>query len=513
MAEKKWKLGELEFDTEQEYLNASKDLKKIKLIMQKYDITKPADARAVLKEITDKPVFVSSYGLRFVEKLEKTAGPVSDAKSANTKSTAGKQHKDASHRQDKGTAARQNKSPAGIQDKGAAGRQNKSTVSGKSGGKKAKPPKESKEKNIHIITKRNIIIGVVIIALAVSAKFLIPVVLPQLTGESGEQAGDTHRNLVLAYAKNQVELQRSFYNYYKNVMGQEADAATASANEVITNAYCINLSNENVTDYSDKQIEEVYVKLTTAGELVNNSFNEPQAITDLKSEIALSGAAGQPGSDANEESSADEPLSEGTGKVNLVNRMMDYQHRIAAQLTYGYSQFDFSESDVQEYVAEDMERIFGHVIYDMQLSDSEKETYYNVFVENGFFSGSSLVRLGTNPVEQNLPDLTPTISIRKGDGKEETMTCSQQTLAPAASVAYELHAGKKNGYLIFRKNGTGTGYIQDDDGNSVTTQGDMFLIWDGEITVGEWYYNSAQIGFLVDDEKSGGIQYVYDLEY
>ena len=54
MAEKKWKLGELEFDTEQEYLNASKDLKKIKLIMQKYDITKPADAKAVLKEITDK---------------------------------------------------------------------------------------------------------------------------------------------------------------------------------------------------------------------------------------------------------------------------------------------------------------------------------------------------------------------------------------------------------------------------------------------------------------------------
>ena len=32
MADKKWKLGDLEFDSEQEYLDASKDLKKIKSI-------------------------------------------------------------------------------------------------------------------------------------------------------------------------------------------------------------------------------------------------------------------------------------------------------------------------------------------------------------------------------------------------------------------------------------------------------------------------------------------------
>lgn len=465
MAEKTWKLGDLEFETEQEYLDASKDLKKIKLIMDKYDITKPEGARAVLKEIADKPVFASDYGLRFVEKLERTA-----------------------------------RSAPAV----------KTRAAGQPQAKPPEPPKK-KEKKVHIITKRNIIIGVVLIALLVGAKFLAPVILPHITGEQEQPSEDAHRNLVLAYAKNQVELQRSFYNYYKNVMGEEADAAMASANEIITNAYCINLADENVTDYSDDQIEEVYVKLTTAGELVNNSFNEPQAVTDLKSEIALSGAAGQPGS-RDEQAPEGEPLPEGGSKVSLVNRMMDYQQRIAAQLAYGYGRFDFSQSDVQEYVAEDMERIFGHVIYDMQLSDSEKESYYNVFLDSGFFSGNALVRPGTNPVERNLPDLTPTIRIRLGEGEIE-VGCSQQTLLPVASVAYELHDGKKSGYLIFRRNGTGTGFVQDDDGNSVTTQGDFFLNWDGEISSGEWYYNSAQIGFLAGDEKAGGVQYVYDLEY
>ena len=502
MAEKTWKLGDLEFKSEQEYLDASKDLKKIKIIMQKYDITNPAEARAVLEEIADKPVFASGYGLKFVERLEKTAGGAPAVKIAGQKGAAGGPG---------GQAAKPPKE-TGLQKETKPQKEAKSQKEAKAK-KEAKPQKDKKKKKVHIITKRNILIGMVIIVLAVGAKFLVPVVWPQFSGESGGQTETEHRNLVLSYAKNQVELQRSFYNYYKNVLGAEAEAATASANEVISNAYCINLVNENVTDYSDAQIEEVYEKLTTAGELVNNSFNEPQAITDLKAEIALSGAAGQPGSDLDEDVSSGDALPESGSKVSLVNRMMDYQQRVAAQLTYGYSQFDFSESDVQEYVAEDMERIFVHVIYDMQMSDSEKETYYNAFLENGFFSGASLVRLGTNPVERNLPDLTPTIRVRVADAAEVTMSCSQQTLAPVASVAYELHAGKKSGYLIFRRNGNGTGYVQDDDGNSVTAQGDFFLNWDGEITSGEWYYNSAQIGFLIGDEKSGGVQYVYDLEY
>ena len=41
MEEKKWKLGDLEFDSEKEYLDASRDLKKIKQIMEKHDVSKP----------------------------------------------------------------------------------------------------------------------------------------------------------------------------------------------------------------------------------------------------------------------------------------------------------------------------------------------------------------------------------------------------------------------------------------------------------------------------------------
>ena len=465
MEEKKWKLGDLEFDSEKEYLDASRDLKKIKSIMEKHDITKPKEAEAVLREVTEKPVFVSSYGLKFVEKLEKTAAGAKTAKPE----------------------------PASKERKAAA-------------------PKKKKEKKVHIITKRNIVIGSVIIAVLVAAKYVVPLVAPGFTAQESEEKENIHRNLVLAYAKNQVELQTSFYNYYKNVLGEEADAALADANGQLADAYCINLADENVSDYSDEQIEEIYVKLITAGELVNNSFNEPQAITDLKATIAKTGAAGTPGSDETQDPKED-ALTEGGSKVGLVNKMMDYQQRTAAQLSYSYSRFDFSDEDVKEYVAEDMEKIFGYVIYDMELSDSEKEAYYSTFLDKGFFAGGSLIRLGTNPVENNLPDLTPNIKLKRADGTDESISCSQQTLVPVASVAYELHNGKNDGYLVLRANGTGIGFIQDDDGNSVTTQGDFFLNWNGEITSGEWYYNSYQIGFLVNDQRDGGIQYVYDLAY
>ena len=465
MADKKWKLGDLEFDSEQEYLDASKDLKKIRSIMENHDITKPAEAKAVLKELAGKPVFVSSYGLKFVEKLEKTVAGANE------------------------------KHPPSAPDE-----------------KKERATQKKKEKKVHIITKRNIVIGAVIIAVLVAARFVVPLVLPDLAVPEGEQKENVHRNLVLAYAKNQVELQNSFYNYYKNVLGEEAEAALADANGQLAEAYCINLADENVSAYSDEQIEEIYVKLITAGELVNNSFNEPQAITDLKATIATSGAAGM-GSGDGDQAAAGEALTDGSSKVSLVNKMMDYQQRTAAQLEYSYRQFDFSDADVKEYVTEDMEKIFGHVIYDMKLSDSEKQVYYDAFLEAGFFDGSALVRYGTNPVEHNLPDLTPTIRRIYADGSQEQLCCSQQTLAPVANVAYELHEGSKTGYLVLRGNGTGIGFVQDDDGNSVTTQGDFFLNWDGKVTSGEWYYNSSQIGFLVNDQKDGGIQYVYDLVY
>lgn len=468
MEDKKWKLGDLEFDSEKEYLEASKDLRKIKLIMEKHDISKPAEARRVLDELSGKQAFVSSYGMKFMEKLEKTAAE-STTVSAQTKAA----------------------------------------------GKKSKAASAKKEKKVHIITRRNIVIGVVLIALLVGGKFAYPYIAPYVSGllpEEKEQKESVHRNLVLAYAKNQVELQNSFYNYYKNVLGEEADAALAEANAQLADAYCINLAEEAVADYSDEQIEEIYVKLITAGELVNNSFNEPQAITDLKATIAQSGAAGVAGNDGEETPDESTP-ADGSAKVNLINKMMDYQQRTAAQLTYSYSRFGFSDKDVKEYVSEDMEKTFGHVVYDMKLSDSEKEAYYDAFVSAGLLQGGALVRFGSSPIEHNLPELTPNIRLKLAAGTDEELSCSQQTLAPVASVAYELHGGKKDGYLILRGNGTGIGFVQDDNGNSVTTQGDFFLNWNGEVISGEWYYNNSQIGFLVNDQKDGGIQYVYDLVY
>ncbi len=469
MADKKWRLGDLEFDTEKEYLDASADLKKIKEIMRRHDTATPAGARAALKEIRGKQAFSSSYGQKFVEKLEKTAGA---------------------------------SGPAAISESGSK--------NGGQGSRPAPPPKEKKKK-VHIITKRNIAIGLVIIVLLVAARFVIPMVAPGLFGGQEATGDEKHRNLVLAYAKNQVDLQRDFYNYYETILGQDSDAARASANARLSEAYCINLADEDVEAYSDQQIEDIYVKLITAGELVNDSFNEPQAITDLKSEIARA-TAGLADSGQADVPQA-EPVTEADVKVGLVNRMMDYQQRTAAQLAYGYRMFDMTDAEAEEYAAEDMEKIFKYVIYDMTLSDSEKESYYDLFLSSGFFNGDTLSRIDSSPVRYNLPDLTPAIKILGADGTETAVECSQQTLAPAACVAYELHAGGKEGYMLFRGNGTGIDFVQDDDGNSVVTQGDFFLKWDETETAGEWYYNSAKIGFLVSDQKAGGVQYVYDIEY
>ena len=70
---KKYKLGELEFETEQEYREAAGDLKRIKGLMAKYDVSNPEQARKILSSIKAHPeTFRSPYGRKFVEKLEKT---------------------------------------------------------------------------------------------------------------------------------------------------------------------------------------------------------------------------------------------------------------------------------------------------------------------------------------------------------------------------------------------------------------------------------------------------------
>lgn len=463
MAEK-WKLGDLEFDTEKEYQEAAQDLKKIKVLMDRFDTTKPDGARKALEQIKGKHVFVSSYGMKFVEKLEKTAGVGSVSQATK-------------------------KTPA---------------AAGKKQQKKPEKPKKKKEKekHVHIITKRNLMIGAVVIVVLI----LVKIFMPNIFSGSGDD--NMHRTLVLSYAKNQVELQNDFYKYYKNVLGEDSQKAMADANALLSNSYTMNLADEDVTNMTDKQIEDIYIKLLTGGDIAGDAFNEPQAITDMKRTVADAKTAGTLGDDETDKQDADDEK-----KVSLVNKMMEYQQRVAAGLTYSYGQFSFPERDVKEYVAEDMEKIFGSVIYDMALQPSEKEMYYGTFRNNGLLTSDDLVRFDTNPVLYNLPDLTPTIELTFGTNEKQTISLSQQSIAPVASVAYELHTDRNKGYLIFRNNGAKTDYVQDDDGNSVVTQGDFLLKWEDTIVIGDWYYNSLKIGLIVNDQKAGNIEYVYDLKY
>jgi hypothetical protein len=460
-------------------------------------VTKPAEAMNVLRELKSSPPFASAYGKRFIQRLQKT---IEDDDKEKRRAIQAKQE-----------AAKKEQAAKKIPRETKAKKEKpERVVKTDVPVKREKPVKKANtEKKVHIITRRNILIGAVIIVLAVGVRFAWPYVQPYFGGEQGSSKEEMHRNLVLSYAKNQVELKESFYNYYKNAQGQDDETAAASANEVLANAYCINLAGEDVSDYTDDQIEEIYVKLITAGELVNNSFNEPQAITDMKAVVSESGVAGLTSDTAD---GSDSQTQDSSTQVSQVNKMMDYQQRTAAQLTYDYSHFDFDDQEISEYVAEDMEKIFGYTVYDMSLSDSEKESYYELFLNKGFFANGELQRVESNPVAYGLPDLTPTIKLEINDDTQE-LSCTQQTLAAAASVTYELHNGKKTGYIVLRNDGIGTDFVQDDDGNSVSIQGDVFVNWGGKITCGEWYYNSGKLGFLVSDQKSGSLQYVYDIVY
>lgn len=72
---KKYKLGELEFETEQEYREAAADLKRIKGLVDKYNVEDPEQAKKILASIQAHPdTFRSPYGRKFVAKLQKAAG-------------------------------------------------------------------------------------------------------------------------------------------------------------------------------------------------------------------------------------------------------------------------------------------------------------------------------------------------------------------------------------------------------------------------------------------------------
>ena len=113
MAEK-WKLGDLEFDTEKEYQEAAQDLKKIKVLMDRFDTTKPDGARKALDQIKGKHVIVSSYGMKFVEKLEKTAGVGSASQATKKKpAAAGNRRKVKEYERGTGKSRRKNEKNRG----------------------------------------------------------------------------------------------------------------------------------------------------------------------------------------------------------------------------------------------------------------------------------------------------------------------------------------------------------------------------------------------------------------
>ena len=85
--------------------------------------------------------------------------------------------------------------------------------------------------------------------------------------------------------------------------------------------------------------------------------------------------------------------------------------------------------------------------------------------------------------------------------------------APAASVFYEINAGKQKGYICFRNNGGNSDYIQVDEDTSVTAQGDFFLTIGSEKQTGKWFYNRQDIGILINGDSSSLISYVHDLTY
>ena len=130
-----YKLGDLEFETEQEYNDATSDLKRIKALMSEYNVNTKEDALKVLELLKSEEQFKSDYGKKFLEKLKKNAGSSEQPASAAAPSGA-EQIKPAETRAPK---KRRRRSKRG--------------------------------KGIHIITRRNIIIGVAIIVILVVVKF------------------------------------------------------------------------------------------------------------------------------------------------------------------------------------------------------------------------------------------------------------------------------------------------------------------------------------------------------
>ncbi len=459
-----YRIGEQEFETEQEYLAAKSDLERIKDIMASFDMGSQDGARAALESLGDDPGFESDYGRKFVEKLKRAAG---------------------------------------------------GTAKPSKGAKSQKPKKGSQgAQSLHVVTVRNILIVIV----AVLVIGVIAGVVKHFGSGSDNKNGDadTARNLVMGYAANQVNLKAELYNYYLNVQGEDEKRAKALAETKISEVYAIDVSVMNLEKMSDEYIGNLYAVLVNSGEIENGAYNEPAAVTELKKELNIADATGtsntaeQTGNEGityEEQGNADDAL-----KVNLINRLMDYQQRIATALTYEYSHFGMDDSEIEEYVIEDMEQMFGNVIYDMTLTEEEKIMYFETEAARGIFGGGDLLRFNPDPAAYELPDLTPSVNLVTG-GEKIRLTCIQESTAPVYSVAYRLTDGKKEGYLMFRGNENMSVVLNDDSGNGTFVQGDVLLNWDGKITLGEWYFNAGKIGFSIGDELGDGVEYIYEIVY
>lgn len=474
--EKKYKLGELEFETEQEYREAAADLKRIKGLVDKYQVDDPEQAKKILASIKAHPeTFRSVYGQKFVAKLEKAAGiaPAASPDKKAAKAAAKKEKKEKREQEKK------EKRLAKIREKSAEG--------------------EKKEK-FQIFTPLNFAIGVVIVACVV----VFSVFAPRLfsLNSSGDSNGDIRKNMVAAYAKSQAELKMQLYTYYFNVVGQTEEEAEKDAQEGLSH-YVMDLSDRTVSQMTDSEISDIYSRLVEGGDIQNNSFVEPSEITVLKDKLLAAGLSGNTGNGVEGE----------TAVEAAINSMMDYQERIYYSLCYEYSLFSKLLENPQAYADEDMEAMFGEVIYDYKMGIEDKQSYFDSFLKRGLIKDNQIVRFSADPTAYNLPELTPAIEVSFMGEEAKGYRCSMISYAPAASVFYEIHAGKKSGYMCFRNNGGNSEYIQLDEETSVTAQGDFFMVEGSDVQTGKWFYNQQNIGVLINGDTSSLISYVHDLTY
>ncbi len=480
---KKYKLGELEFETEQEYREAAGDLKRIKGLMAKYDVSNPEQARKILSSIKAHPeTFRSPYGRKFVEKLEKTVSrPVTVTPIT----------------EDPGQVSRSVPASSDTLSKKQPDKKEKR--------KKEKPPKASsdaKKEKLQIFTIRNFIIGIIIVAGIVIFSLFAPRLF-SLNSNPTDSSSVVKRNMVTAYAKNQADLKAQLYTYYFNIVGETEDEAKKDSEEELK-AYVLDLSEQSISTMTENEITETYDQLVEGGDIQNNSFVEPSSITVLKEKLLAAGLANKSSNNVEGE----------TAVIAAVNSMMDYQERIFYALSHNYSLLGYSEEDCEEYATEDMTAMFGDVIFNFTMSEEEKQVYYESFLKKGLIKDNQVVRFSTDPTAYNLPDLTPVIEVAFSDASAESYHSSMINYTPAASVFYEIHSDKdETGYICFRNNGDKSQYIQIDEETSVTAQGDFFIVIGKNSYTGKWFYNKQDIGLFMNGNQDSKISYVYDLTY